>query len=240
MEALVFVHAPDNTSIRSFLLQWKHTGKHKHVFCKHQISPNNTVNVSYKCGRNTSDKKKVHSQWVCVSLNIANSECAQNLKLLIASYSFCSLVSLKCKIWNNPQMLHTNPHMHGVLLAWDWWTCEVSQMASWFDWHGNIFADSLLPSRYSNWKSSTSGCYQRKFVLCQWYCFWLKPIKKCSTETHLTVSSKQVNKRLLDLQVQMSTSLGCSSGNKGKQSPDKYKELKMAVPNLHVSTVNQR
>lgn len=185
-------------------------------------------------------KKKVHSQWVCVSLNIANSECAQNLKLLIASYSFCSLVSLKCKIWNNPQMLHTNPHMHGVLLAWDWWTCEVSQMASWFDWHGNIFADSLLPSRYSNWKSSTSGCYQRKFVLCQWYCFWLKPIKKCSTETHLTVSSKQVNKRLLDLQVQMSTSLGCSSGNKGKQSPDKYKELKMAVPNLHVSTVNQR
>lgn len=62
MEALVFVHAPDNTSIRS-LLQWKHTGKHKQVFCKHQISPSNTVNVSCKW-KEFSDKKCTPSETV--------------------------------------------------------------------------------------------------------------------------------------------------------------------------------
>lgn len=33
--------------------------------------------------------QKVHSQWDCVSLNIANSERAQSLKLFVASDSYC-------------------------------------------------------------------------------------------------------------------------------------------------------
>lgn len=123
--------------------------------------------------------QKVHSQWDCVSLNIANSECAQTLKLLVASDSFRSFFFfLKCKIWNTPQMLHNNPHMHGVRglglvdLRSLRWTPALIDIKIY------VFADSHLLSRHSNLnRSCTNDCHQRKFVLCQWYCFWLEPIR---------------------------------------------------------------
>lgn len=49
------------------------------------------------------------------------------------------------------------------------------------------------------------------------------------------------NKRLLDPQVQFSTNLGCSvQGTNGSVESTQATELRQAVTNLHMSTVNQR
>lgn len=72
--------------------------------------------------------QKVHSQWDCVSLNIANSECAQTLKLLVASDGFRSFFFLFS--WNAKfGTLHKcfiTIHTCMVSKAWDWWTWGLS------------------------------------------------------------------------------------------------------------------
>lgn len=83
-------------------------------------------------------------------------------------------------------MFHNNPRMHGVQglglvdLRSLRWTHALIDIKIY------VFADSHLLSRHSNLnRSCTNDCHQRKFVLCQWYCFWLEPSRHTLHSTPL-------------------------------------------------------
>ena len=123
MEALVFVHAPDNTSINTWM-QWRHTGKNKYHVSIRSIQA--TQWIFYKCGRNASYSYKQYtpSEFVyCIPLQTKGKNLHfGTLELFTIYHCYYSIFSRMQKFSYARNASHQSTHAWCVA---GWWTLEA-------------------------------------------------------------------------------------------------------------------